>query len=203
MSIELYLSFLLASLVLIFSPGPVNVLAMSQALQSGWRHALPCVWGATGAVLLQLLFTGLCLNGVLLLSPHALALLRWLGAAYLVYLGWQQWHATKLLEAASDGAERSLFWRGFATSGLNPKTLLFFPSFFPQFMQADAAWRSNAQFGLLAASFALLFALGVAANALFSARLRAVLHHPLRLRWLNRVFGGALVAMGAALAGAR
>lgn len=135
MSIQLYLSFLAAALVLVYTPGPVNVLTMSQALHAGWRGALPCVWGGTLAVLLQLVLTALCLNSLLLISEHSLTVLRWLGAAYLVWLGCKQWRSRSLAGAEAppeaDGATgRALFWRGFATSGLNPKTLLFFPSFF-------------------------------------------------------------------------
>lgn len=205
MPLQLYCSFLAAALVLVYTPGPVNVLTMSQALHAGWRRALPCVWGGTLAVLLQLALTALCLNSLLLVSEHSLGVLRWLGAAYLVWLGCKQWRSRSLAGAEpsaeeSDGNRRALFWRGFATSGLNPKTLLFFPSFFPQFMSADAAWSANRQYLLLAATFALVFAGGVASMALFSHRLRHVLQRPKRLRAVNRLMGGLLVGMGAMMA---
>jgi threonine/homoserine/homoserine lactone efflux protein len=135
-------------------------------------------------------------------------LLRWLGAAYLVWLGCKQWRSRALtgIDApadADDACRRDLFWRGFATSGLNPKTLLFFPSFFPQFMSADAPWSANRQYWLLAATFALLFAGGVASMALFSHRLRHVLQRPRRMRAVNRLMGSLLVGMGAMMAGLR
>ncbi|WP_240461959.1 LysE family translocator, partial [Burkholderia sp. Nafp2/4-1b] len=91
MSFRLYLSFLAASAVLIYAPGPVNLLTMNQALRAGWRRALPCVWGGTLAVLLQLALTALCLNSLVHLNEHALTVLRWAGAAYLVWLGCKQW----------------------------------------------------------------------------------------------------------------
>ncbi|CAG9199622.1 Homoserine/homoserine lactone efflux protein [Paraburkholderia tropica] len=215
MSLQLYLSFLAAALVLVYTPGPVNVLTMSQAIHAGWRRALPCVWGGTLAVLLQLVLTAFCLNSLLLISEHSLTVLRWVGAAYLVWLGCKQWRSRSLggaqPEALAQGeaaepaltSHRELFWRGFATSGLNPKTLLFFPSFFPQFISADAAWSANRQYLVLAATFALLFAGGVASMALFSHRLRHVLQRPRRLRAVNRLMGGLLVGMGAAMAGLR
>jgi homoserine/homoserine lactone efflux protein len=206
MSIQLYLSFLAAALVLVYTPGPVNVLTMSQALRAGWRRALPCVWGGTVAVLAQLALTALCLNSLLLISEHSLTLLRWLGAAYLVWLGLKQWRSGALAEPgvdASGSRRRDLFWRGFATSGLNPKTLLFFPSFFPQFMRAGAHWSANRQYLLLAATFVVVFVLGVASMALFSHRLRHVLQRPKRARAVNRVMGSLLVGMGAMMAGLR
>lgn len=180
MSFRLYLSFLAASIVLGYAPGPVNLLTMNHALRAGWRRALPCVWGGTLAVLLQLALTALCLNSLVHIDERALTVLRWTGAAYLVWLGCRQWlnRAPAQTPAASSdiaqpasGAGRELFWRGVATSGLNPKTLLFFPSFFPQFISANAEWSLNLQYLLLAATFALLFAGGVASMALFSHRL--------------------------------
>lgn len=204
MSIQLYASFLLASLVLVYSPGPVNVLTMSQALHAGWRHALSCVWGGTCAVLLQLVFTALCLNSLLLIDAHALIVLRWAGALYLVYLGCKQWRSNSLAEPQSGGGkQRGLFWRGFATSGFNPKTLLFFPSFFPQFISVESSWSPDQQYLLLAASFALVFAVGVASMAMFSHRLRAILLKPVRVRAVNRVMGSLLVGMGALMATVR
>lgn len=211
MSFRLYLSFLAASAVLIYAPGPVNLLTMNQALRTGWRRALPCVWGGTLAVLLQLALTALCLNSLVRLDEHALNVLRWAGAAYLVWLGCKQWLGRTPIAAPTasaqpgsttpDDSERALFWRGVATSGLNPKTLLFFPSFFPQFIVPSADWSLNAQFLLLATSFALLFAGGVASMALFSHRLSRALQRPARMRAMNRVTGGLLVGMGAIMAG--
>ncbi|MBM2768137.1 LysE family translocator [Burkholderia anthina] len=212
MSFRLYLSFLAASAVLIYAPGPVNLLTMNQALRTGWRRALPCVWGGTLAVLLQLALTALCLNSLVHLNEHALTVLRWAGAAYLVWLGCKQWlsrapanapAASTETGAAASGADtgRALFWRGVATSGLNPKTLLFFPSFFPQFIVPNADWSLNAQFLLLATTFAVLFAGGVASMALFSHRLSRALQRPARMRAMNRVTGGLLVGMGAIMVG--
>ncbi|WP_396330682.1 LysE family translocator [Burkholderia anthina] len=212
MSFRLYLSFLAASAVLIYAPGPVNLLTMNQALRTGWRRALPCVWGGTLAVLLQLALTALCLNSLVHLNEHALTVLRWAGAAYLVWLGCKQWLSRAPANAPAASADpgaaasdadtgRALFWRGVATSGLNPKTLLFFPSFFPQFIVPNADWSLNAQFLLLATTFAVLFAGGVASMALFSHRLSRALQRPARMRAMNRVTGGLLVGMGAIMVG--
>ncbi|AFJ88722.1 MULTISPECIES: LysE family translocator [Burkholderia] len=213
MSFRLYLSFVAASAVLIYAPGPVNLLTMNQALRTGWRRALPCVWGGTLAVLLQLALTALCLNSLVHLDTHALAVLRWAGAAYLVWLGCKQWLSRAPADAAATAApatghaardaesERALFWRGVATSGLNPKTLLFFPSFFPQFLVPNADWSLNGQFLLLATTFALLFVGGMASMALLSHRLSRALQRPARMHAMNRVTGGLLVGMGAIMAG--
>jgi threonine/homoserine/homoserine lactone efflux protein len=161
------------------------------------------VWGGTCAVLVQLAFAALCLNSLLLIDEHALIALRWAGAIYLVYLGCKQWRSGSLATSADSAQQRGMFWRGFATSGLNPKTPLFFPSFFPQFISApsnEAHWSANQQYLLLAVTFALVFALGVASTAMFSHRLRTVLQRPKRLRVVNRLMGSLLVGMGAMMA---
>jgi len=200
MSPALYLSFLVTTLVLIFTPGPVNVLAMNQALAGGWRSALPCVWGASLAVLLQLVLTALCLSSVLMISPVALDVLRWLGAGYLAYLGWRQWQMPKPDSSQPLPGPQRRFWRGFAISGLNPKTLLFFPALFPQFLRAGAAWSEAMQYLALAASFLLLFSLGVALTALCSAPLRGLLARRSRWQLYNRLMASVLVLMGGTLA---
>lgn len=200
MSLALYLSFLVTTLVLIFTPGPVNVLAMSQALAGGWRSALPCVWGASLAVLLQLVLTALCLSSVLMISLLALDVLRWLGAGYLAYLGWRQWQAPAPNANQPLPAPRQRFWRGFATSGLNPKTLLFFPALFPQFLRSNAVWSEAVQYLLLAISFLLLFSLGVALTAVCSAPLRGLLARRSRWQLYNRLMASVLVLMGGTLA---
>jgi threonine/homoserine/homoserine lactone efflux protein len=131
---------------------------------------------------------------------------RWGGAVYLVYLGCKQWRSGTLATPDGSARQRGMFWRGFATSGLNPKTLLFFPSFFPQFISTpsnEAHWSANQQYLLLAATFALVFALGVASTAVFSHRLRSVLQRPKRLRAVNRLMGSLLVGMGAVMAAVR
>jgi threonine/homoserine/homoserine lactone efflux protein len=115
-------------------------------------------------------------------------------------------HTPSDVEPAADAQQRSLFWRGVATSGFNPKTLLFFSSFFPQFISApsnEAHWSANQQYLLLAATFACVFALGVASTAIFSHRLRTVLQRPKRLRAVNRLMGSVLVSMGALMAAVR
>lgn len=86
------------------------------------------------------------------------------------------------------------------------KQLLFFSSFFPQFISApsyDSHWSANQQYLLLASTFALVFALGVASTAVFSRRLRAVLQRPKRLLAVNRLMGRLLVGMGAWTAAVR
>ncbi|MGT2471844.1 LysE family translocator [Paraburkholderia terrae] len=203
MFMQPYVSFLIASLVLIYSPGPVNVLTIGQSMQAGWRSALPCIWGATCALVLQLVLTALVLHSMLLVSEHSLAFMRWTGAGYLVYLGCKQWRSASLAEPnAAEHMQRGLFWRGFATSGLNPKSLLVFPSFIPQFISADAQWSAREQYLVLAATFTLLFVLGVISNALLSHRLGTLLRRPSRLKAFNRISSALLVGMGALMAAA-
>ncbi|MBV1776704.1 LysE family translocator [Burkholderiaceae bacterium DAT-1] len=205
MSFENYFAFLVAASLLIFSPGPVNVLAMSEALSSGWKRAMSCVWGAAAAMILQLIVTGVGLSSLLALLGGGLDVLRWIGAAYLIYLGYQQYKARGLVldQPVQKVRRRTLWWKGFAISGMNPKTLLFFPSFFPQFLNANAAWSIHVQFTVLAATFTALFVIGVGATAMFSHQFRSHLADVKKARGVNRVLGGMLVMMGVMLAASK
>jgi homoserine/homoserine lactone efflux protein len=174
---------------------------------AGARHCPAC--GVEPARYCCNSFLPRCLNSLLLIDERALIVLRWAGAIYLVYLGFKQWRNGTFAASSvlpNSAGQRGLFWRGFATPGLNPKTLLFFPSFFPQFISTssnEAHWSANHQYLLLASTFALIFALGVASTAIFSHRLHTVLQRPTRLRVVNRLMGSSLVGMGTLMAAVR
>jgi homoserine/homoserine lactone efflux protein len=198
MSIHLYASFLVSTLVLIYLPGPVNTLTVIEARCVGWRNALPCVWGGAGAVLLQLLFTALLLNSIRLIDERVLIALRWGGAAYLVYLGCVTWRNGGFSSTEYYGRFRETrFWRGFVISGLNPKTLIFFPSFFPQFIRTGSSWDENQQYFVLASSFLLVFVLGVISMAIFSDCLLTVFGSKVNMKTTSRLIGSLLILMGA------
>jgi threonine/homoserine/homoserine lactone efflux protein len=135
------------------------------------------------------------------LAGRWFAVLRWAGVAYLIWLGVRAWRGTSedAVGAAPDRAsERAVFLNGFLISLTNPKTLLFYAAFFPQFVTAD---RPAAQLWLLAATFLALAALIDSGWALLAGRLRGVLAGHARLR--GRLTGAVLIAAGAGLAAAR
>src|ERR1700722_8629688 len=140
MHAELYFAFILATTVLILIPGPNVALIVANSIAYGYRYGLLTVAGTSSAMVIQLTLTGLGMSEMLGNVAHLFEWVRWIGVAYLAYLGIKQWLATPVdLTNTPPQAKsvRTIFLRGFLVSLTNPKTLLFFSAFFPQFLVAN------------------------------------------------------------------
>ncbi len=200
--LHLYLAFMLATAVLILIPGPNVALIVSNAVAYGTRYGLLTVAGTSAAICVQLGLTALGMTAVLGVLAAWFDVLRWIGVAYLVWLGVRQWRAPAIDLTQTRPQPRSLraiAVRGFLVSLTNPKTLLFYGAFFPQFVSIDRPL--GAQVALLCATF-LAIAVGLdSVWALLAGRARGALAALPRLR--NRLSGGLLVGAGVGLALAR
>lgn len=203
MAVELYVAFVLASVLLIVIPGPNVALIVANSLTHGVRAGLMTVAGTSAAMVIQLSLTVAGLSGMLALFSHWFEWLRWLGVAYIVYLGIKAWTAK-----ADDGrsnvradaqAARVMFGRGFLVSLTNPKTLLFYGAFLPQFVTAGDA--ATAQLSLLAVTFLTIAVVLDSGWAILAHRMRGVAG--VGGRMLNRLTGGILITAAAGLALAR
>lgn len=206
---ETLLSFTGLCLLLAAMPGPDNLFVVLQSAQHGWRAGLSVVVGLCLGVMGHTTAVALGLAAALLASPRALALLQWGGAAYLAWMAWQAWRAPvhtvqPVGQCASEGgavvaapASLRMVLRGVAMNLSNPKVLVFFLAFLPQF--ADAARGPVAgQILLLGGVFMVCTLLVFGGMAYFSGAAGAFLQSSVRARtWLNRV--AALVFMGMAL----
>lgn len=200
MPLDLWLTFVAASTALLLIPGPTVLLVLSYALSQGRRVA---VASATGVALGDLIAMSASLAGLGALVAASATLftaLKWIGAAYLIWMG------IKLLRAPANnglalpdapGAVRagSVFWHATAVTALNPKSIAFFIAFVPQFIRPDAAILP--QFTILVATFVGLAAFNALAYALLADRLRATIKRPNVITWLTRSGGVSLIAMGA------
>ncbi len=202
MSVELYFAFVAASAALIAVPGPNVALIVANSVAHGRRYGLLTVGGTGTAMVLQLALTVVGMTGALGLMSHVFDWVRWAGVAYLMWLGVQAWRApavdlTRIAPEPRSG--RVIFARGFLVSLTNPKTLLFYGAFFPQFVAPGA--EPGPQLVLLSATF---LAVAVALDgcwALAAARLRGTLAVRGGLR--NRLTGGFYFAAAVGLASAR
>lgn len=201
MSLELYLGFVLAATALILAPGPNVALIVANATAHGARFGLLTVAGTSSAMVLQLGVTVLGAAAILAFLADWFAILRWIGVAYLVWLGVRAFRAppADLSLRAQPPSVRAVFLRGFFVSLSNPKTLLFFGAFLPQFVTPGAG--ATRQFALLAATFFVLATALDSLWALFAGRLARALALDGRLR--NRLTGGLLIGAGLGLALAR
>ncbi len=199
MSLSVYLTFVGASVGLILLPGPNVALILATSLTRGVRAGLTTVVGTALAMVVQLTLVVLGAGVLLTLSAAWFETLRWLGVAYLVMLAVLAWRARPAPALPRPvGAGRTVA-RGFLVSLTNPKTLLFFGAFLPQFVQPGP--EAVGQLVLLAATFVALSVCLDSVWAILAARLRAVAAMPERLR--NRLGAGFFLGAGVGLALAR
>ena len=201
MSIELYLIFVVASALLVATPGPNVALIVGTSLTHGARTGLTAVAGVNVGVVIQLAVVAAGLSWIVDLFALHFDAIRFIGAAYLLFLGIQTlWRARKPSVPVPLSPERA-FARGFAVAFANPKTLIFQAAFLPQFL-ANGEGR-QAQLWLLAASFGFIAAAGDTLWALGAARARAALSGRVQLI-ADRVSGAILIAgAGVLLAASR
>lgn len=202
MNPHLYLAFVAASVVLILVPGPNVSLLVANSLRYGARRALVTLAGTSSAIALLLVVASLGITSLMVFLARGFEWLRWAGVLYLVYLGVQHWR-----EAGGDAEPRvtaevsraGLYWQGFLVSATNPKTLLFYAAFLPQFL--DPALPAGPQLAVLSVTFLGLATTLDGCYTLAAGRLRSLLHGR-RARWRSRLTGTFLIGAAAALAAA-
>ena len=203
MTLAVWLAFVAASAVLVLIPGPTVVLVVSYAVAQGRRVALATVAGVALGDFVAMTLSLAGLGALLAASASLFTLLKWLGAAYLVYLGVRLWRAEAKLDLDVTGStqpRRGIFLHAFAVTALNPKSIAFFVAFVPQFIDHGAPILP--QLVIMEATFVCLGALNALGYALAADRLRSRMRRPAALRLLNRAGASCLVAMGAATAAA-
>ena len=201
MSLQLYLVFVLATALLIATPGPNVALIVGTSLAHGARTGLVAMAWVNIGVMVQLVVVAAGLSWLVELFSRNFDIIRFVGAGYLLFLGIQTfWKARKPLPPTPLSSERA-FARGLAVAFANPKTLIFQAAFLPQFL-SDGEGR-QAQLWLLAATFWIITVVGDAVWVLCAARLRAAVSGRAQLI-ADRVSGAILIAgAGVLLAASR
>jgi len=202
MPTSLYLAFIVAAVILILIPGPNVALIVANSVAHGARYGLLTVAGTSAAMALQLGLIAFGLTTLISGLAEGFGALRWIGAAYLIWLGMQTWRAPPAnltRSAPQPRTARTTFLTGFLVSLTNPKTLLFYSAFLPQFI--DPTHDMGRQFAILSLTFLALATALDCGWALLAGRFRVVLAINGRLR--NRLSGGLLIGAGLGLALAR
>jgi homoserine/homoserine lactone efflux protein len=198
LSIEIWIAFTLAAMIVLVIPGPTIILVISQAIAYGRIAVLPVVVGVTLGDLTAMTLSLLGLGAVLSSSAALFSVLKWIGAAYLIYLGIKLWrsspekHEVKL--PAKSTSKLSLFKSAYIVTALNPKSIAFFVAFLPQFVSSQS--ETFPQLLILGATFLSLAALNAALYALFAGQLHDKMQNVKVLRWFNRSGGTALIGAG-------
>lgn len=197
MALEVWLAFVVASAVLLVIPGPTILLVVSYALGRGWRVAAPVATGVALGDLTAMTLSMLGLGVVLAQSALLFSVLKWLGAAYLIWLGIRLWRAGAVLEAEprEAGSASRMLGHAWLVTTLNPKSLVFFVAFLPQFL--DPKVNFWLQMAVFEATFVILAFANAFGYAVLATRARRLASRPAALRLVNRVGGTALIGAGA------
>lgn len=200
MALATWLAFLLAAILIAVSPGPGAATSMSVGLRHGYLAALRAIFGLQSALVIQLAIVGAGLGALLTASTTAFNVMKFLGAAYLIWLGIQKWRELPQAIDGDGGAVKpgGLFMQGLLVNLTNPKAIVFIAALTPQFI--DPARPQWIQFVIMAATMCGVDTVVMSGYALLATRLRRWLHDLRAMKAQNRFFGGIFVGAGVLLA---
>ena len=204
MSLETWLAFFVASWLISLSPGAGAISCMAAGMRYGYARAFWNIVGLQFGILFVLLIVALGLGAVIAASTTLFTAIKWLGAAYLVYLGVVQWRAPAspvspdAVVDDSHGTPKRLMMRGFLVNATNPKGIVFMLAVMPQFIDPHAP--QLPQYLICAATLFFTDLVVMSGYTGLAAKVLTLLREPHHVRWVNRTFGGLFVAAGAVLA---
>jgi len=201
------LAFLATALVLTATPGPDNLMVLSMGMSRGRRAGLAFGLGCALGCLSHTLLAVIGISALVAASPLAFTLLKVAGGVYLIWMGVQAWRHAGAVRVSGGTAEatplRQLFVKGLIANAINPKVVLFFLSFLPQFVvasQGQVEWQLGLLGLLFTAQAALLFGL----LGYFSGGVGAWLNErPSAGQWLDRLAGTVFIGLGVRMMAAR
>jgi threonine/homoserine/homoserine lactone efflux protein len=204
MAWESWLAFTAATAVLLVIPGPTILLVISYALGQGWRSALPMAIGVALGDFTAMTVSMLGLGALLATSATVFTILKWIGAAYLIWLGVKLWRAGGALNAAprTDRASAvKMLAHAWIVTALNPKSITFFVAFLPQFLDPQGAFLE--QMIIFEATFLVLAFANALTYAVVASRARAAIRNERVIGTVNRVGGSLLIGAGVLTASLR
>jgi RhtB (resistance to homoserine/threonine) family protein len=200
--------FAAAALAVNLTPGPDMLFVVGTGATRGRRAGVMAALGVGAGCLLHVALAAVGLSALLAASALAFSVVKWVGAAYLVWMGLSMWRSRRAAPEADAAARpdpggRSVFWQGAITNALNPKVALFFLAFLPQFIAPGAGGQALAFVAL-----GLLFNLGGTLVNIVVALLAAAISRRLAARgtgsalgsWLQRAVGALFIGLGVRLA---
>ena len=199
-NLNLWLAFVAASALLAIMPGPIVTLVIANSLSQGSRAGVINVLGTFTGTAVLFAIGGLGVAWIMTALSHWFDIVRWAGAIYLIYLGVKQWFARPETLANQQAAPpgHSLFWQGLVVAVTNPKLILFYIAFFPQFV--DPGLSASGQLLVLSVTFLVGASSTDLIYALLAGRLRPWLTGERRGRIRNKITGALLAGTGVALA---
>uniref|UniRef100_C5CQ97 Lysine exporter protein (LYSE/YGGA) n=1 Tax=Variovorax paradoxus (strain S110) TaxID=543728 RepID=C5CQ97_VARPS len=203
MTLSTYLLFLPACFAINMAFGPNNLLSVTNGARHGVSPAVIAAGGRLAAFAIMIAIAGLGMGAVLVASELAFDVIKYIGAAYLVWIGVRLLRApapaaeAQAADAAAPPSMRALVRQEFTVAAGNPKAILVFTAFFPQFVVPGAYATS---YLLLGTTFLLLEVVAIALYAMLGARMRRLADGSRAMRWFNKVSGSMMVGFGLLLA---
>jgi threonine/homoserine/homoserine lactone efflux protein len=198
--------FIASGLLLNVAPGPDTAYIVGRSMQMGWRGGVAATLGISTGCLFHVFAAALGLSALLVASATVFGAVKWVGAAYLCYVGLTMLLSRPKNPAATDQRDSKsvslsrVFWQGALTNVLNPKVAMFFLAFLPQFVEADAPHKALAflTLGLIFICNGTLWCLAVAvATARAAGRMR---ESSRAIAWVNRGIGALFIYLGGRIA---
>ena len=200
---ETWLLYLLAIVLIGISPGPIAMLSMSHGIHFGKMRSIATGLGSVSAALVLMMASAAGLGAIISTSEYGFTLLKWCGAAYLVFLGIKrlltksQGQPLEISQSKGKGTPRQLYQQAFLVGISNPKDLLFFAALFPQFINLAAP--QLPQLMILAATWAIVDFSFVMIYASMANVLAPSLKASNKLHWFDRTSGGVFLTLAAIL----
>ena len=202
LNLELFAAFAAATAALILLPGPVVTLVIANSLAHGARTGLATVAGASAGTAVLIAGGAIGLTAMLAFLSDIFVWVRWAGVAYLAYLGFKHWRAmigvVREDEPATAPSAKGVFWQGALIGVTNPKTILFYVAFFPQFL--DAGLPVGPQLAAMSVAFLVIVTLLNGGYALLGGRIRPWLIGVRRKRIRHGITGSLLIGTSIGLA---
>ncbi|APW47736.1 homoserine/homoserine lactone efflux protein [Rhodoferax antarcticus] len=203
MELSTWLTFFAASWAISISPGPGAIASMSAGLNHGFKHGYVTIFGLVLGIWTQLAIVGVGLGALMATSATAFVVVKWVGVAYLVWLGIQQWRApARPMVAASDSGEvvtqRTLILKAWMINVVNPKGTVFLLAVVPQFISTGEPLLP--QYLIIGATLAFTDMVVMSGYTALASRVLGALKKPAHIRAMNRTFGSLFVIAGSLLA---
>ena len=204
MTFEWWFAYLLTSIILSLSPGSGAINTMTTAISHGYRGASASIAGLQTGMGIHIVLVGVGLGTLFSRSVIAFEVLKWAGAAYLIWLGIQQWRAAGAIDLntmANTQSRSRLFKRAVFVNLTNPKSIVFLAALFPQFILPQEP--QLMQYVVLGVTTIVVDIIVMIGYATLATRIAGWIKGPKQMKALNKVFGSLFMLIGSLLASAR
>ncbi|HBL6943840.1 TPA: homoserine/homoserine lactone efflux protein [Morganella morganii] len=201
MTFEWWFAYLMTSVIVSLSPGAGAINSMTTSVNHGYRGAIAAIAGLQTGLMMLIILVGVGLGTLLSQSVLAFEILKWAGAAYLIWLGIRQWRAAGTIELSAQAAtlsHKKLYKNGVLVNISNPKSIVFLAALFPQFIMPHQP--QLMQYLILGVTTVAADIIVMTGYAVLARQIAVFIKSPTQTRAMNKVFGSLFMLVGALLA---